>query len=419
MYLGMILIIIIIFIELMRKKTIYSPVFLFSSLFFFMLFLVLLRLYNISNFSARSIYVIQLGVIFFAIGSYLVELIFKVIKNNSIIFQKNKVEIKRLTVNWFWLYSINTIVSLSVLVISLSVLKLMINGTSYTDIRSLFLGYSTKGVVEISGILKILINYVASPGLYALIPFSIYYLVNRKNTKFYTITFINLVLYVLCTGGRIILVYTIIQFLIAISYSGIKIPKKIKKTMYIFIIFSFTLIIIISNLRSSKNLLYVFYAYFSGPVVLLSKWIEMVDNAEIWGMGFSFLYPLTYALNLIFGFLGLDITFLQNIVTWQGGPQKYWLQVFPDMSMNAFSTLFYFFYLDFRYFGVILFSTIFGSTCSFIYNKAYIEKNENYFIMYLLLVKALFGSFIIWQLGSTSFFVTIVLVLLSLNKKHH
>ncbi|MFC4710613.1 oligosaccharide repeat unit polymerase [Enterococcus eurekensis] len=195
-------------------------------------------------------------------------------------------------------------------------------------------------------------------------------------------------------------------------------PTKIKRVLLLLITGGIIAIVIISNMRTSKTLLDVFYAYFAGPVVLLSEWKHNVDVSGIWSYGFSFLYPISYVINMIFGLLNIDLEFFKNVVIWQGNPQKYWIQAFPDMPMNAFSTMFYFFYQDLRYLGVMLFSFIFGGISSSIYYKAYVEKRINYLMFYLLIVKAIVGSFMIWQLGSTSFFVSILMMWLCLDNRN-
>lgn len=63
-YLGLIIIIFIIVMNLLLDKKIFSPVVIFSSLFALILILALLRINGIRSFSDKAIYSIELGVIF-------------------------------------------------------------------------------------------------------------------------------------------------------------------------------------------------------------------------------------------------------------------------------------------------------------------------------------------------------------------
>lgn len=415
-YIGLIAIIVIIIIDFFRNRNIFSPVFMFSSLFLLILSLALLKLNDIREFSDKAVYSIELGVIFFAIGAYLVHLTFNVIRKNRV-SKPIIVQNEELEVNWVIVKLLVVLMSVGTLITLFNVMNLLKNGMDYSQIRNSVLGYDGEDSLISNPYLRGLVNYIGSPALSTLIPIAIYFFVKKKHHIFYLLVFLNLMIMVFATSGRIMLVYTGIQFLAIIYYSNIKIPKILKKWLLLLSIVGLILIIIISDVRSTNSVFYVFYAYLSGPVVLLSEWQKNADFQNIWTYGLSFFYPFTYIANMVSQFLGLRISILSDAVTWQGAPQEIWLRVFPNMSMNAFATLFYFFYQDFRFLGIVLYSTIFGAICNTVYYKAYYLKQIKAFIVYLLLVKAIIGSFMIWQLGSTTFFVSIVMMWFCLKNK--
>jgi len=165
---------------------------------------------------------------------------------------------------------------------------------------------------------------------------------------------LNLVLATLSSGGRILLVYTVIQMFIGLSYSKKNIPKKIKKVVIISSIIFFISIIVLSNIRSSTSIYRAFYAYFSGPVVLLSTWMTEVDTYNIHSHGLGFIYPITYLLNSFCNLIGIPNSMLANVVMWQGMPQNDWVGVFPN-SIKIFENLELLAFLSFLGVFVVLF----------------------------------------------------------------
>lgn len=417
-YLGLLVILLIMLFDFYRYRNLFSPTFLFCGLFFFILTLALLKLNGIGEFTNKSVFTIEIGVLFFSLGCLFLEITFS-LTHKQRYSKKASTNDFSVSVNWFWIYVALFLASIGVITTSVVVSKVLISGGDYNSVRASLLGYDQNTPLIKSQLLNGVVRYISTPGLYALIPFAIFFLLQKKHIIFSSVVFLEIAINVFSTGGRIILVYTIFQFLATFFYFKVSISKKTKRRLILLIVLGFVSIMVISNTRSSKSLFEVAYAYFSGPVVLLSDWQKIVDTSGFMSKGLSFFYPFTYMANMISDFLGVNIDVLKSTIQWQSAPQDVWLKVFPNMSMNAFSTLFYFFYLDFRQLGVMLFSFLYGVICNKYYYKAYKMRDSNSFIIYLMIIRSLIGSFIIWQLGSTTFFVSYLMVLLCLktNKK--
>lgn len=416
-YIGILIVLLIILFDFVINRNIFSPVFMFSVLFLFIISLAMLRLNGIREFSNTAVYSIILGIIFFAIGNGLIALIYKAgtkkkKESNFLVKDRNRI----LEVRWSFINVLTFLVGSGIILVFFYVITLLIGGMDYTQIRYSLLGYDESGLQIINPVLLMFLNYVSSPGLYALLPLAIYFFMSKERKKFYLTIFSLMILYVFATGGRIMLVYTAIQFLAIMAYNNIKIPTNVKRSLVIVIPAFFIGLLIISNIRSSRSIWEVFYAYFSGPVVLLSEWQKIADGLNIWSYGLSFIYPITYVANSISHMFGLEIELLSNVVSWQGAPQNIWMNVFPNMPMNAFVTVFYFFYQDLRFLGIVLFSTIYGAISGHFFYRAYKQKSTNHFIMYLLIIRSIVGSFIIWQLGSTTFFISILMLGMCLKR---
>ena len=81
----------------------------------------------------------------------------------------------------------------------------------------------------------------------------------------------------------------------------------------------------------------------------------------------------------------------------------------PGVSYNAFVTMFYFFYRDFGFFGVIFESFILGLALSFLYKKIIFnggKKDYRLLAIYLVTMIGLSMSFVRWQIVSVGFAIT-------------
>lgn len=180
-YLGLIIIIFIIVMNLLLDKKIFSPVVIFSSLFALILILALLRINGIRSFSDKAIYSIELGVIFFALGSIIIRLFFES-KKDTVNKDLPSISFDRL--NWSFIKVLALIVTLGTMVTFFYSGKLLLSGGTYTDIRSSLLGYNESQTLISNGVLQGLVTYVCGPGLYTLTPIAIFCFVKRSHLSF-------------------------------------------------------------------------------------------------------------------------------------------------------------------------------------------------------------------------------------------
>lgn len=180
------------------------------------------------------------------------------------------------------------------------------------------------------------------------------------------------------------------------------------------------MLFVLTSLRTSQNFLQAIYAYFTLPVGLFSYYTSIVDVNNFESFGAATFYPLFYVLASVASFFGAKTSFLDNLIYYVGLPQETWTStLFPTGSYNAFCSLFYFFYLDFRIIGIVLFSLLYGFISGYIYKKQRTRTNDTWFIFYLLILRTIVGSFMIFQLGNTKFFVSLFIfgIAILLGKK--
>ena len=97
-------------------------------------------------------------------------------------------------------------------------------------------------------------------------------------------------------------------------------------------------------------------------------------------------------------------------------PQDNYISIGWQARANAFATMFYFFYLDFRYLGVFAESLIFGFVSGFIELRTYINENMKTIAFYLLLSQAVFKSFIRWEFTVGSYVMSFLYLYLLFSK---
>jgi oligosaccharide repeat unit polymerase len=279
-------------------------------------------------------------------------------------------------------------------------------------VRGSLLNYNDAQIID-NRIISYFIMYFVGPAQVVLLPLAILFTFNKTRKRFSLIVYLCVVSGIISSGGRITLLYSIAQMIAVAFYFKVNISKKAKRNIVIASIALLIAIIILTNLRTRSGLWFSIYSYFSAPVVMLSEYMRVADSMKIQTFGGATLYPFMYIANAVTDVLGMNIKYLNNLVYYVGLPQRQWIELFPGRAYNAFCSMFYFFYLDFRYVGVIVVSFIYGGVTSYVYKKSFKERSQKYLLWYLLLLQTIVASFTIWQLGNTKFFVSILILLVS------
>lgn len=394
----------------LKYKNICSPIFIFGGIWIFICTFAFLGLYDYKSFSQVAIKIVLCGVICFVVGNLLVGGR-NVRKQEVTVFNSNE----SLGLNMHFLYFTLFLVCIGSSLSLYYSLRAFLSGMTYLEVRGSLLKYNDVQVIS-NPFISSFLNYFCSPAKTVLLPLSIIFLFNRIHKRFCLIVFLCALAGIVSSGGRITILYIIVQLVAAVIYYRIQISKKVKRNIKIAVVVMIAVLILLTNLRTSSGILFSVYAYFSAPVALLSEFIEIADSAHFYAYGGATLYPFFYIANVVTDILGMDIKYLNDLIYYVGLPQEKWIELFPGRVYNAFCSLFYFFYLDFRTVGVAIFSFIYGVITGVAYKQAYCYKNQKYFLWYLMLLQTMFGSFIIWQLGNTKFFVS-VLILLTANIK--
>ena len=406
-YVIIFILFLIIINSIIKEKNIYNPIVIFLGIWEIILVLASFKFNGMINYSDKSILIIGIGCVFFVIGAY----VCKSIRKKKMYKNEEEKEKKQTYVLQNILLAIGLI---AVILLAIKVISLLADGVPYAEIRNRYYSYGNSEPLIKNDQLYTLFNWGITGILYAMIPMVLVSIFEKTyNIKTIIGTILFLILYVFSTASRIVFVYTLLQLLILMIKYRKNISKRIKKICIITIATILALLLIITTVRADGRIFYSIYSYFSIPVPLLSYWIDYIDsnNIQTYGLasGYGIIMLFTKIIKMLFGLKFSNITELTRLIDL---PQKKWIKVFANSKdyYNAFCTIFYYFYMDFRLIGVILGCFLLGALSYYIYDKSF--KNKKYIPIYLILVQALFASFIRWQLASVPVIIAIILIII-------
>ena len=255
------------------------------------------------------------------------------------------------------------------------------------------------------------------------------YLKNKKITGFFAISIINILLYSYIGLGRMAIFETGIFLILAFIFSKIFILFKLKiwhKISFLLLaIFAIGSIMNITTKRLNSTLtekgiidtllftLEQGAVYFTGPISAFNHFISLrVPENTGYTFGSSTFGGIDYFIGMVFSYIGYPY---QTANDKTGSFTQPAIQIGNDHTFNAFYTGLMNFYMDFGYFGIIVFSLIFGFTLGLIWNK-YL-KNGNAYTLSLLIFICYTGIVSEYRLPYSSISTWVILItLLMLNR---
>ena len=399
--------------DLNKNRNLCSPLVLFCGLWGFITILGALQLFGFSGYSEEAIVSVFLGVTGFAVGSILASHISfenRLIKRLSGGKVANYLRcLTNNSINMLYLKVLLSFVGVGVVFSLIYSLYQLANGVSYVDIRGAFLGYTDVS----SFYLRLLVffnSYFVGPALTALLPIALVFRFKGINIAFSHAVLLCLLGNMISSGGRITIIYALLQALACFFLFKVRVTKKLAIQIGLVFLLCLTAVITLTMLRSSGGIVLSTYSYFTAPLGILSRLISMVEDSGFQSFGAAFVYPLFYIANTVSDLINLEIPFLKQLVYYVALPQDTWFSgIIPGRTFNAFASLFYFFYLDYRMIGILALSGVFGAFVSIVFNKATRINDNKAIANYLLMIQPIVGSFIIWYLGGTKFWLSVVL----------
>lgn len=306
----------------------------------------------------------------------------------------------------------------------IKVFQLLRTGTSYYFIRRMYQGYEETAFFT-SSIERYFSSYIAVPCAYVLSSYIIIMLFRKKKNKIFILSFVAVGLYLVVSASR----YILIQLLIGSIYLFAFLKKKlstgakkwIKRVALLLIFGVIALTLFRENRTSSGNrydwtLLQSVYSYFSVSIPLMDYWVTQIDKLGYQAYGLVFCRPILSMFSLIcLHPFGIEFDKLNDAIEMINLVEGF-VQVFPRHQYNAFASMFYYLYLDFRWVGVFFGSAFWGWICANVFKNARNNPSDRNLAFVLIIMQAMFKTMVRWEFSAPSFFVASILTFFLFGK---
>lgn len=379
----LIILFVIIFIYV-KEGTLLNPIIFYLIIWLLMLFSSILGLFNLVDTSNETYSLIFISLMSSVIGYFFAKTIKLPLRKTS--SRKSKI------FNYNLLYAIELIIIVIFIFRFITVVNMLIDGASLSFIRS---NYSE--LFLSNRLVALLDEYLIGPFIYLLPTISIinFFSDKRKNLLLYG-TLILIILYSLTNGGRFILYYFIVQFIVMYLHTRKRTNRVKVKSFNIFILGAIIVFFVfLSQLRGIDSLFKSLYFYLSGSLPNLDYRLSVLDNLNYKSYGFAFFSGFFRIIFIFLGYLGFNFHFYDNFILTINVED--FILIAPSVHYNAFVTPLFYFYSDGGIIGVIIFSIIYGFVISTIF-KMFKQRNNIFInIVYLLLIINIFTTMVRWQ----------------------
>lgn len=400
----------------MLLKNWINPISIFSGLFLIIITLYSYHFYGLHYASDQALKCIFMGSISFSIGGLLRIFLFNKKKRN-----KNFILEKMDATNYNLVLMMNIIVLIIVIFMLPWVIKMLRSGYSFSYIHIVW-DTEESSLAMLPGYALFVFQYIVRPWIVALpTVFSVILYADDKSRKRFIVlvlSAVDILLYSVISGGRGGLVFLLLQVFLAALLLGktIKLTWKYRIGIIIIIIMATVLFLKIESARGG-DAIRTFYVYVCGCVPFLSKKLDYVkyafNNRLFYGTMTT--YGFVRIVKPIFIRMGLFTTFFnEHILAFDTQGREV---IGKNLSYNAFVTPFYYFYNDFGYLGVCLFSFIYGYISVKIRDILYKTRSLRSFAMYLFVLFGLVTSMIRFQFVFYINVIALIYIMLVFPKK--
>lgn len=391
-----------------EKKSWAAPEVLMTILWTVISFLAALRLFGLVDVSMKAWWIVLVGCISFVLGCRLKIVVGKNrTKNNYMSEPKPFMDIKL-----YWLLVVILLVLLSRdFLISLSYSKM---GYTMAQIReAAYGGISLDGGASDESFFSVILGYVRSAIeiIVTACGIEVFFMKKEKRLPYIMVPIVITLLNALSDGGRWIIMYFCLEFVICQIFVKKEIRKRTDKLTSIgplgwalIVLIMLLLLKYITESRKVGNAITHFYSYFSCSVPLLDAKIAMVEEkaqysyffASQWGIWSVIIPLLEYFLGIK---VGIYHSLVENVMT---------TQQFVDIGTgryNAFVSCFYYLYSDFRWIGVICGMLIFGCFARKTYDYAKRWDRGGSVVPYLITSQMIIKSIQLYPLAYSAYVI--------------
>lgn len=394
----------------MTKKFL-NPITVFCGLWFGIFFLSSMELYNLNPSSTHTYMCLFIGVLMFFLG-FVANYYF--IKTERVVFKNiTDTGYKMYTPRYWLLYLVLTFLLIQSFGDAVRAIQAILHGNNLMAIRTLFKDSSADARRTIGNVIY---NLITGPIEFTLYPLCAYNLIQKKEKIFTNLTLVLLTFKTITSGGRVTLIYFIISLVVAFSFSFYELglskdelkqknKKYIKKFRWVLVVF-IIFFAWVSYSRSGDTLFQDTYYYFSMEPTMFEQWSEIVDTEHLIGYGeATFNGILFHPLYLIKNIAA--VPFPKN---WESvfnmilRVDSQWRHISTHgITANAYASVFWYFYIDAREIGIVIYSFLFGMFCSHFFKKANKVPNVKTVCLYAMVLFAVFDTYVRSRFATAEF----------------
>lgn len=400
------------------EKNIYNPITSFTSIWAVIVFLCGLQLYNLYDVSEQIYWIVFWGVLLFSLGCLVTILVNKSLLKKHVRFT---FDVRKVIINYRWVYIFCTIMTLGYLINGIQTIQLLSNGYSFSDVRD-FAG-DTSSIYYKSSLSVAFLVYVVEPISMILVPLAaLEFFSDKKRKRFLIWMIFNIILKIFANGGRVVLVTFFIYIFIALLIFKKKIELKKETKFLIFFIgilvyFGF---VIISQSREIVDINQSIYYYISGCLPYMQYKVAQVDQFKHWTYGYAtlngFITPFLFFIkNIFMGFISYPSSFLTAATIMD--VTNFINISYTGITYNYFASLFFYFYCDGGFLGVIFFSFIYGVISTNVYIKAELNKDIASIIVYLIILNGILFSMVRFSFSLPAYALSFLFLLLLFKRE--
>ena len=375
-----------------------------------------MRLYELYELSTSGCLAIMLGLLFFAVGYFYVISSYqkKFGKSVSLSTGIKQKPIAQAETE----YALRKVVFVVLIVIVAyclwelyRVFRMRRSGMSMTMVRGLYFssseeyGRGREDVYVFGPLLQVLVILSSAILFYPSIIIS-----TKKKAILSAGAFLCAVMMVFVNGGRALILYSILLYFYSYAVNRKKAStspvrtffRKQKKRLGFMSIIMVVVVLVMTSFRRGDNIDFISRLFRSG-YIYLSGWVPNFDirlelsNSLVHTNGYCF----------ILGFIKIPAAFLHRVMQVPASSSysaadlmtsslQERVSIGNGISFNAYVSLFYYFYRDFGYWGIMIESALFGMFCAICEKKYELKPNLRNLTMLLFAFYLVISSMVRW-----------------------
>ena len=329
-------------------KNIVNPVSIFSGIWLIILFVYQTTIIQSSPISDKSHLILAIGIASFAVGSLFAEIVMQHKQGSrnggggESVLEKDGFNYRII----FWLCIVSV---LCLLPDAWNSIIRVFSGDTFQEIRA---NHSSGNSVLTNQLVLVVLNYVINPFCVLVVPICAIDFISGKKTKWlFCFMIIITFLETFVSGGRIQLVYVPLHFLIVFFYDRGKlyISRRTRRRIFLGIAVTFIVVNAITSSRGSNWEKETIGLYVSGGIPLMDHYVSSFNSEYTFGAA-----ALSGYLRTIFSLLeNVGFVYPRFLTRIQQLLDVEEVVYIGSLQMNAFVTLFYYFFIDGGLWGFI------------------------------------------------------------------